>query len=105
MEGEIIQLRVVLKDAHLPIWRRLHVLLDMTLRDLHDVIQIAMGWDGDHLHQFVLRTPRRRRDPEAIPQGSRLGDFNAAWELEQAADGRRFFVPCDDMFCRGLHGR
>ncbi|MBB4199837.1 hypothetical protein GGD83_003661 [Rhodoblastus sphagnicola] len=37
------------------IWRRVHVPATFTLRQLHGVIQIAMGWGGFHLFQFRLR--------------------------------------------------
>lgn len=30
----------------------------MTLRELHGVIQVAMGWEGIHLFQFTLRAQR-----------------------------------------------
>jgi hypothetical protein len=37
------------------IWRRFQVPASMTLRELHGVIQVAMGWEGIHLFQFMLR--------------------------------------------------
>jgi hypothetical protein len=36
------------------IWRQLRVPGSYTLGDLHDVIQIAMGWEDDHLHAFTI---------------------------------------------------
>ena len=33
-----------------PIWRRVVVAGDVTLAHLHDVLQVAMGWEGCHLH-------------------------------------------------------
>lgn len=50
----IYQLKITLKDITPPIWRRVQ-LPDCTLGDLHEVIQVAMGWDDSHLHQFVVR--------------------------------------------------
>lgn len=35
-----------------PVWRRVLVLSDITLADLHDVIQRAMGWGNSHMHVF-----------------------------------------------------
>ncbi|WP_432757301.1 IS1096 element passenger TnpR family protein [Consotaella aegiceratis] len=29
-----------------------------TLRELHGIFQVAMGWEGIHLYQFVIRTVR-----------------------------------------------
>ena len=37
------------------VWRRLLVPSTCTLRELHGVIQVAMGWEGIHLFQFCLR--------------------------------------------------
>lgn len=48
----IYQLRVDLEYAKPPIWRRLLVPSTMSLGELHQVIQIAMGWEGGHLHLF-----------------------------------------------------
>ena len=50
----IYQLKITLKDIEPPIWRRVQV-PDCTLGDLHEVIQLAMGWDNSHLHQFIVR--------------------------------------------------
>lgn len=38
------------------VWRRLQVPSTMTLREFHGVIQVAMGWDGIHLYQFIVHT-------------------------------------------------
>lgn len=48
----IYQLKISLKYAKPPIWRRVTVPADFTLAELHGVIQIAMGWMGGHLHGF-----------------------------------------------------
>ena len=50
----IYQLKVTLKGSKPPIWRRLQVPGNLTLDDLHRVLQIAMGWDNAHLHQFTV---------------------------------------------------
>ena len=28
---------------------------DLTLGELHDVLQVVMGWEDSHLHQFIIR--------------------------------------------------
>lgn len=48
------QLKVTLKGAKPPIWRRLLVPSNITLLELHNVIQVAMGWDDCHLHEFEV---------------------------------------------------
>ncbi len=45
-------LKIGLAHIRPPIWRRLRVPSDFTLADLHDVIQIAFGWENTHLHEF-----------------------------------------------------
>jgi len=52
----IYQLKIALKGAKPPIWRRVLVPDTVTLADLHDIIQICMGWFGGHLHQFRIGT-------------------------------------------------
>jgi len=47
-----MQLKVQLKYFKPPIWRSVVVSSLATLGDLHRVIQIVFGWDGDHLHAF-----------------------------------------------------
>ena len=36
-------------------WRRVLVSSSITLRELHGILQVAMGWDGIHLFQFDIR--------------------------------------------------
>ncbi|MGL5787253.1 MAG: plasmid pRiA4b ORF-3 family protein [Bacteroidales bacterium] len=49
----IYQLKVILTGSSPLIWRRLLVSSMIKLDELHDVIQISMGWEDYHLFQFV----------------------------------------------------
>ncbi len=49
------RIRVALRDASPPIWRRLDVPSTITLAELHTVLQLAMGWEDEHLHVFRHR--------------------------------------------------
>jgi len=49
---QAMQLKVQLKYFKPPVWRSVVVPSLATLGDLHRVIQIVFGWDGDHLHAF-----------------------------------------------------
>lgn len=42
-----------------PVWRDILVSSEITFETLHEIIQIAMGWDSYHLHQFIVGDRRR----------------------------------------------
>jgi hypothetical protein len=46
------QIKVGLRGAKPPIWRRLELPADTSLPALHDIIQVAFGWQDSHLHLF-----------------------------------------------------
>ena len=50
------RVRIDIKDAKPPIWRRLELASDMVLDELHEVIQAAFGWTDSHLHRFAVGT-------------------------------------------------
>ncbi|GAA2406461.1 hypothetical protein GCM10010404_75730 [Nonomuraea africana] len=50
--GTVHQLKVTLRGVHPPVWRRVHVPSTATLDQLHEVIQVALGWEQHHLHLF-----------------------------------------------------
>jgi hypothetical protein len=52
------EITVTLIGLEPPIWRRVLVPIDILLGDLHNVIQVAMGWENSHLHEFVIGKKR-----------------------------------------------
>ena len=50
--GGRLRLKISLEDWEPAIWRRVEVDKGLTFEELHRVIQKAMGWDDDHLHEF-----------------------------------------------------
>lgn len=48
------QIKVVLEDVKPPVWRRIVIPEQVNFRFLHEVIQIAFGWEDMHLHEFQL---------------------------------------------------
>ena len=70
--GAIYQFKVTLKDIDPPIWRRIQV-PDCTLGQLHEVLQVVMGWEECHLHQFIIR---------GAYYGPRAPD-DMSWDLEK----------------------
>jgi hypothetical protein len=49
---EIMRVRIELQDTDPKVWRQVEVPVSVTLGDLHNIIQAAMGWDDDHMHAF-----------------------------------------------------
>ena len=50
--SDVVRLKIALVDTEPSIWRRVEVLPSITLKDLHAIIQAAMGWENSHLYQF-----------------------------------------------------
>ena len=65
-----IHLKVALKHIRPSIWRRVVVPDNFTLGQLHEVIQVTMGWYNCHMHAF--RMPRRGFGPPLREFGSGL---------------------------------
>jgi hypothetical protein len=109
---QVVELKVSLAGFRPPIWRRVRLPVMATLGDLHDVIQVLFGWDGDHLHVFQagrkqysdpLMDLDGTRDEEAIRLRDAMArnsgkisytyDLGACWEheitLEQTLPGDR----------------
>lgn len=98
--GGGFELEVTLRGIRPPIWRRLRVAGSLTLRELHHVLQIALGWDDKHLHEFRIgemrygmAIPGQEKIPDereyrleallcAIPAFEYLYDFGDDWTHE-----------------------
>jgi hypothetical protein len=50
----IYQLKITLSDSAPLIWRRFVVDDQISLGDLHSVIQLVMGWTDSHMHHFII---------------------------------------------------
>ena len=70
------QLKVTLEGIEPAIWRRIVVPSGFTLFDLHRVIQVAMGWEDCHLHDFTIKR-QRYAVPDSDDFGSPLDETNA----------------------------
>lgn len=74
---QIYQIKVTLRYTHHSIWRRILVPGSTTLLKLHDILQIAMGWENAHLHIFKI--------PGLIynePMKDIYGDMEIAYETK-----------------------
>ncbi|MGD0914567.1 MAG: plasmid pRiA4b ORF-3 family protein [Terracidiphilus sp.] len=74
---DIYQLKVTLLGTKPAIWRRLLVPADLTLAQLHTVLQTVMGWENQHMHQFRAGQRRFGRPEPADP-------FSKAQRVESA---------------------
>lgn len=84
--GSVI-VRLDLVHSHPPIWRRIQIPTNLTLTQLHEVIQIAMDWSACHLWSFtdshrVSYTPADEEDfdmgfgsEDCDPDEYKVGEF------------------------------
>lgn len=70
---KIFQFKITLKDAPLPIWRRIEVADNEDFEAFHEYIQSFMGWYNCHLHHFY-----KGRNLFIVPQKT---DFQMGTEL------------------------
>ncbi|MHB0947955.1 MAG: plasmid pRiA4b ORF-3 family protein [Gemmatimonadaceae bacterium] len=81
MKQPILTLKVAIRHIRPPIWRRVEVPPDISLFQLHHVLQAAFGWTDSHLHQFNHRgtyysAPEREFGmPTSSERQTRLGDL------------------------------
>jgi hypothetical protein len=73
MTHSVYELRVQLRDIEPPIWRTLEVPGTATLEDVHYAIQVAMGWQNSHLHQFTIG--KHRYGMVDLDEVDELGDL------------------------------
>jgi hypothetical protein len=50
----IYQLRIVLCGVSPLVWRRLLVVSTTSIAELHEILQNAFSWSGEHLHRFLI---------------------------------------------------
>jgi hypothetical protein len=51
-QPQIYQLRAVLRGIRPLIWRRVLARSDSTVAQLHQALQVAFGWEDEHLNRF-----------------------------------------------------
>ena len=52
--NQICTVRIELLDTDPLIWREVEVPTSITLKVLHDIVQITMGWLDQHLWEFTI---------------------------------------------------
>lgn len=98
---DVFELRITLRYIEPAIWRRVRVPAGTTLALLHEIIQIAFGWENCHLHEFEIghtrftppdvRDQLHSADEHAAPLGAVVSvgsgfiyryDFGDDWDHE-----------------------
>jgi hypothetical protein len=124
------RLRVTLRDVHPKVERVIDVPAAITLDELHEVLQVALGWTTSHLHQFrtddtTYAVPfedwddeEREVDERGVPMASLprsfvyAYDFGDGWEHDLEVVGVGGDLPgcvggegaCPPEDCGGPHG-
>ncbi|MGQ0732844.1 MAG: DUF6429 family protein [Acidobacteriota bacterium] len=80
----MIDLRVELRDLTPLIWRELRVAPGLRLDDLHQAIQIVMGWQDRHLYVFEIGADEYGPKPD-LPDEDEEEDIDPAWAGEASA--------------------
>lgn len=112
MDNRFYLLKIKLLDIQPEIWRQFVVPADISLDRLHDVIQIIMGWQDYHLHQFTIGKKRYTEDPECKEDGLECGkyrlvdlikrkgqtfsyhyDFGDSWEHKLKVEDSNYKIP------------
>lgn len=57
-QDKVLQLKITLLGVEPPIWRRVLVSELCTFEQLHETLQVAMGWTNSHLHEFRVNNER-----------------------------------------------
>ena len=76
MSKKIYQLHIALKWIKPPIWRRVQVPSDITLHDLHKIIQTTMNWMNSHLHIFIVGNTTYGPSQNTLPFSKSIGEKN-----------------------------
>jgi len=86
--GALLRLRVSIDGRDPEIWRLLESRAELTLADLHSVLQIAFGWRESHLHAFTDQDPDER-----APDLPRIGRQPRTWGMDNPLDD----LPADQL--------
>ena len=78
MKTPVFQFKITMLGIRPLIWRRFRVHNDISFRQLHNIVQIVMGWENYHLFSFSLGWNRFVQSEMALEDKSashRLNEF------------------------------
>ena len=96
------QLKITLAQSEPSIWRRVIVPANLTLEGLHIVIQTAMGWSDDHLHQFEIGEVRYT-GYHPFDDFDDTGEDESQYRLDEAIGNKKKFLYEYDFGDSWLH--
>ena len=82
----IYQVKITLQHIKPPIWRRVQT-NDCSLDELHDIIQVCMGWEDEHMYAFVIDDEEFGNPKQAARPNTILAMFDSArlWRKDTLA--------------------
>jgi len=75
----IIRLKIQLDET--PVWRIVEVFANIDLEELHEIIQVVMGWENRHLYQFNIDGERIMPEEEGFE--SPVSKYNLQSKLKK----------------------
>jgi hypothetical protein len=120
LSGQALVLRIELRDTNPLVYRTILVPATITLPKLHVTLLMAMGWQGGHLHEFIiddthygeldpdypepdLKNQQRVRLTKALGTASRFDyvyDFGDSWWHHiHVLERTQFQGPLDSPWC------
>ena len=97
------KLKVTLKGVKPTVSRTIAVPKDVTFADLHKIIQIAMGWKDEHLHEFKVLEDGTR----IVPSDTDTDDLGLKYSFEEVTNlskyAHRKIRYTYDSFCNWTH--
>jgi len=104
----LLRLKLLLRDVHRAVWRRVRLADSLSIGDLHRVIQLLMGWDEDHLHRFRIHG-RITASPMSAGRvsPSQNGGKGVSWQSPRRRTGLNKLPEVAGLppFCDGLPER
>ena len=96
MNDRLYLLTIELLDIEPKIWRQFVVPASITLDRLHDVIQIVMGWQDCHQHEFVIGKKKYTENPEEKDDGEVDGLFRLVDLVKQKCENIHYLYDFGD---------
>ena len=89
--GTVYRLRIELDRIDPAIWRTIEV-PDCSLYELHQAIQVAMGWGDDHMFAFTIGGTDYYGSPMGGSDGSGRGKDSTKFNISDALGGEKRFA-------------